>query len=468
MSLNTKAVEGVRWTAISSGVIALVQLLLVVILARLLEKDEFGLYATVTVVLGLARFFVEAGLGAAGIHKQDISKRQLGTAYVINIVQGWGVFGVVFLSAGSIASFYGEEKLILLVQVSSLLFLIQPLGRQYAALLQKDLRFDSLAKFDIVAAILGLCIATSTAYLNFGAFSFVLGQIGASVLRTICLLICGVKVYGFNCAFSRREASFFFRFGAFQIGENVVNYLNGQLDVILIGKVLGQEELGMFYAAKQLVVQPLRLVNPIITKVALPFFAKLQGDAQTMKQTYLKLIHLLAFILLGVYATMASFAPEIVQIVLGPKWTKADSLVSILAFYAIQRGIGSPIGSLILAKGRVDIGFYWNLALLIYMPMMIFLGSLWGLEGIAWSLVIAFLILQLPGWYFVTFKLTGASLSEYYGRILKMLFQAAFCFIGTCFFDEIFIRLFVGLIGGLLFCALNFKMIEIMRTLKPT
>ena len=88
-----------------------------------------------------------------------------------------------------------------------------------------------------------------------------------------------------------------------------------------------------------------------------------------------------------------------------------------------MRSTVNPIGSLLLARGRADLGFWWNFGLFFFTSATIYLYSLWGLEGIAWGLVANMVILQLPGYYILVKPLCGAGLREYFWQILKpMLF----------------------------------------------
>ena len=79
----------------------------------------------------------------------------------------------------------------------------------------------------------------------------------------------------------------------------------------------------------------------------------------------------------------------------------------------IFRVIGNPIGSLLIATGRTDLDFYWNIFTLIVLPIAILFGAQFSIEYVALCITGAMLILLVPSWYFMIFKLTGASLKEY-------------------------------------------------------
>ncbi|MCB0640985.1 MAG: oligosaccharide flippase family protein, partial [Phaeodactylibacter sp.] len=147
--LKTRAVQGVRWTSLGSGLSVLFQLLQMILLARLLSPDIFGLMAMVLVVIRICNPIVDAGLHQAVIYKQDLGRRDLSTLYWINILLGILVFLLINSLRGPVAYFFQEPELPRYIFWTSLVFLIAPWGQQFQGLLSRDLHFDKLAIFQI-------------------------------------------------------------------------------------------------------------------------------------------------------------------------------------------------------------------------------------------------------------------------------------------------------------------------------
>ena len=84
MNIKQKAISGIKWTTISTLSLAVTELLKISILARYLDKEDFGLMALVTFVLGFTNLFVDMGLTSAILHKQDISKNEYASLYWLN------------------------------------------------------------------------------------------------------------------------------------------------------------------------------------------------------------------------------------------------------------------------------------------------------------------------------------------------------------------------------------------------
>ncbi len=209
------------------------------------------------------------------------------------------------------------------------------------------------------------------------------------------------------------------------MGEKTVNYFNSQFDTLLIGKLLGMEALGVYNIAKTLAFKPYQIINPIVTKVAFPVLAKMQDEIEKLKRAYLQILRLLAYANAPVYAAMIIFAKPLIILFFGEAWTDSIPFLRILAITALCNSIGNPVGALLLARGRADWGFYWNLGMLLFMPLCIWIGSSWGLEGVAWGLTLFKVAVMLPAWGLFVYPLCKAKFLEYFGSIGKPILLAA-------------------------------------------
>ncbi|WP_019026676.1 MOP flippase family protein [Colwellia piezophila] len=421
MSLKQKALNGVKWTSFSSISIAILQLAQVSILARYLAPSDFGLMAIVTVVIGFSALFMDMGISSAIIHKQDISHKQLSSLYWLNIFAGTVLFFIVYFSASMISQYYNEIQIIPLIQLLALTFFISAIGNQYRILNQKKLLFNRLAKVEIIAALISFVVAVLCAINDYGVYSLVYATLVNVSISNLIFMLQGLREHKPSLIYKHSEIKSLISFGLFQMGERSINYFNSQFDVILIGKLLGTEALGIYSIAKTLVMKPAEIINPIITKVTFPIMSTVQNDTKQLKNIYLKTINYLCSVNFPIYIAMAILAEPLVIVLFGDKWSEAILIMQILSFYFMFRSIGNPVGSLQLAKGRADLGFYWNLGLFSFIPLVIYLGSFYGLVGVATSLLSLQVFLNFPNWYFMVKPLCGAGFKEYFNEIITPL-----------------------------------------------
>jgi O-antigen/teichoic acid export membrane protein len=422
LSLKKKAISGVKWTSLSTIISALLQVVQVAILARFLSASDFGLMAIVMVVIGFAQAFLDMGISNAIIHKREVSHRQLSTLYWLNILSGFLLYIIIYFLAPFIASFYHEGRLEDMIKLIGIIFLITPFGQQFFILLEKELKFNLLAKITILNKIISLLVTSYLAYLGFGVYALVYGAIISAAFTTSQYIMIGSKEHRPSVSFHIHEIGDFLQFGLYQMGERTINYFNSQFDTILIGKLLGVESLGIYTIAKELIMKPASIINPILTRVAFPTMSKIQDDVPRLKDVYLKMINFIASINFPIYVAIIILAPELINLLFGEKWMDAVPLVQLLSIFGAIRSTGNPIGSLLLARGRADLGFWWNFGLFFFLPLSILFYSQWGLMGIAWGLVANIVLLQLPGYYILVKPLSGATLGEYFWQIIRALF----------------------------------------------
>lgn len=425
MRLKQQALSGVKWTSLSTVSVTILHLFKSVIIAHFLAPDDFGLMGMTMVVVGFAQAYTDFGISAAIIHRQDITKEQLSSLYWLNVIAGLLVFVLAWLSIPLVVMFFKEPRLSPLLQVVSFVFIIAALGKQFEVLLQKELLFNILARQEIIAALSSFFVTITCAISGFGVWSLLWGLITEISCKTLLLIRIGLSTFRPSFHFRPSDLKGFIGFGLFQTGERTVNFLSERLDQILIGNLLGAKALGFYYFAFRLVLQPISRINPVITKVAFPVFSKVQHDNERLRKGYIKVINFLTTINAPLLIGLAAVAPIAVPFIFGTKWAESVILIQVLSFVALLRSTGNPIGSLQLAKGHADLGFKWNVFLLIVTIPTLYAGGILGKGlGVAISLLLLQIVLQIPGYFYMIRPLIGKCAKEYTIAILKPIAMA--------------------------------------------
>lgn len=424
MNIKSQVISGVKWTTVSTVMLAVSALLKISVLARFLDPSDFGLMALVTFVLGFMDLFMDMGLTSAILHKQHISNKEYASLYWLNIGFSFLLFALIaFLLTPLIATFYSDPELLKLIPLAGIAIIFSAIGRQYKTILQKNLVFKKIAIVDISAAIIALVIAVLLAIKGFGVYALIYSALVQYGIGNFVYFIIGNKKQRIIAHFNYGETKPFLKIGIYQVGGQVVNYFNRDLDILLIGKFFGSELLGGYSLAKQLVFRPAQILNPIFTRVASPILAKFQNDVNTLKQHYLKLVNVIVSVNIPIYIVIIVLAPTIVTVLYGQGFQEIIILVRVLSIYMIFRAIGNPAGSLVIATGRTDLEFYWNLLTLIIMPISVIIGSQFSLVAVTYSITITMILLVVPNWYFLVYKLTKATLKEYLRTLIPNLYK---------------------------------------------
>jgi O-antigen/teichoic acid export membrane protein len=188
--------------------------------------------------------------------------------------------------------------------------------------------------------------------------------------------------------------------------------------------LLGAGGLGRYSVVAQLAQRPVQTINPIVTRVAFPVFAELQSDSSRLRKGYLEVIAALSVVQAPAYLGLLVTAERLIPILLGKGWDDTVVTFQILCLLGFLRGLGNPIGSLLLAKGKADWGFYQNLAAVVLYGLAAAVGTRWGIEGVALALLTANLCVFFPLGFFVRRWLVGMGMREYVAAFLPALLTA--------------------------------------------
>jgi O-antigen/teichoic acid export membrane protein len=384
-TLKERAVYGVKWSAASTFTITLLKYIKLALLARLLIPEDFGLLAMLLVVVGLGQIFSDMGISLAIIWKQDATKEELSSLYWFNIFTGIVISCAVFFASPLVAGFYHEPRLKSLVMLMSSVFLISSVGIPFQMILQKELLFKRLSESEIAATAIGTIATVVLAFLGIGVYALVWGQIIDTTARAIILTLAGWRSWHPSLRLKAKELKPFIRFGVFNLGERLLNFLYTNVDYIIIGKFLGGEMLGIYTLSYQLVIEPFSRINPILTRVAFPVFSRKQGDDAALNRGYCELSAMVAFLTFPILVFTFSTSPLFVPLILGSKWIPAVSIIRILVILGAIRAMINPLGSVLYAKGRTDLAFYWNLIAVTGNTLVFWYMVRYGLYAIAWS-----------------------------------------------------------------------------------
>lgn len=417
MTLRRQAFSGIRWTTASSLIRAALQLLQIAILARLLDSADFGLMALVVAITAFMQIFSDMGVSSAIIHHQEISHRQLSSLYWLNVMSALGLAVILVLASPLIGGFYGDDRLITLIWISGAALVVVALGQQIRIVAEKKLQFVALARIEVSAAVLSLVAAVIIALLGGGVFALVGGVLANAIAMTILLWVFLAHGWRPLWCFNLQEIRHFLGFGAYMIGNNLATTFNSQVDILLGGRLLGAQAIGLYSLPRDFCLRLASVFNPIAIRVGIPVMSKAQNDIPLMRSVYLKMMRMTASVNFPLYLVLFAFAPEVSHIMFGPKWDDAIPLMRIFALWGLFRSIGNPVGILLIARGRADLSFKWNFGLLFLYPPIVWLGSLYGTTGLSLSMLLAGLVLLPANWYWLVRVLTGARFGEYLMQI---------------------------------------------------
>jgi len=426
-SLKNSALNGMKWTTISTGVVTLSQFLQFALLAKILDPAAIGIMSMIMVVLNFAQMYVDMGISNAIIQKKDVSENQLSSLYWFNWLLGIAVFVIVLLVNPLIVMYYQENGLAVPLYWASLIFLITPLGQQYKVILRKSLKFKVVAVIEAAASVVGLFATLLLALIGYEVLAIIWGYLLSALFRSIAFTIVGRKISIPSRHYKFEEVKSLLGFGLYQLGERTVFFLNANLDTLLIGKFLGAHALGVYMLAVNLVIVPILKINPMITNVMFPIFSKMQDEDERLKKGYFKVLQTISLINFPILAGIFLTGPNLIPIIFGHQWTESIAIVQLLVVIGIMRVIGNPIGSLLMAKGRVDLGFKWHVMMLVTIIPALSLGAYYGgILGLCYGYMFYQAIYLITNYTYLIRRVLGPSLASFIGSFGPALLYSSF------------------------------------------
>src|SRR6516162_1632203 len=161
--LKAKTIRGGVARLFSHGTNLLLRVGSLMVLARLVDPQDFGLVGMVTAFTGVLTLFRDFGLSSAAVQRTTVTEEQSSMLFWVNISLGVLLWLVTLAMAPAIAAFYHEPKLFALTAVLAAGFLFNAAGVQHTALLQRQMRFTALSVISVISLAVGSAIAVGGA-----------------------------------------------------------------------------------------------------------------------------------------------------------------------------------------------------------------------------------------------------------------------------------------------------------------
>lgn len=400
------------WMFAGGGTEAVLKIVVLLILARLLMPEDFGLVGAALTVVSLAEVMGRIGVAPSIVQVKTLTRDHVATGVVATLVTGVLMAAIVYAIADPVARVYRMPELTPFIEVLALLFIIKGAGLVSEALMQRAMRFREIAVIRVATYVFGsAAVSITLAVLGFGPWALVLGLMAQQALNTVVYLFLARG----GLAFGFRWSSFttMFRFGFGVTLTQIGNYLSQNADFFVVGRWLGAEALGFYTRAYALLKQPAQLVGRMGDQVLFPALATIQDDRGRLQRALNRALSLVAMTQIPLTALLVVMGPEIIVSLLGPQWAPAVLPFQILIGVLFFRTAYQFVGAILRASGRVYVAALWQWSYAGAVVAGAFLGQPFGLWGVSVGVSCAVVFCHLFGLWLVNRLIgvgSGASL----------------------------------------------------------
>ncbi|MDF2943023.1 MAG: polysaccharide biosynthesis protein [Herbinix sp.] len=332
------------------------QLIISAILARILTPQEYG---TVAVIIVFTTFFTtlaNVGFGTAVIQNKTLTKDDIDNIYTYTVYIALCI-GIIFCAFSfPISVLYNNPIYIKLGPLLAIAVLFNVLNMIPNSLLMRDKNFIAVA------------VRTVIVYVSVGILTIILAILGYNYYALVIqAVLTAVLTFFWNYATTRpkfkkkpsiQSIRIIWSYSMYKFAENTISYLSNNLDNMLVGRYLGEAQLGYYNTAYNLTNYPISNLSGVITPILHPILADHQDDKAYLFEKYLYIHNVLG--LLGAYAAVLCYyaSYEIIYIIYGPSWASSVNCFKLLSFIVFTKMINSCTSAIFQSLGETKVLFY--------------------------------------------------------------------------------------------------------------
>ena len=356
-----------------------------VILARLLLPEDFGLLVTVQIFTGIAGLIAGGGMGQALVRNKDADQHDFNVVFTMQFVICVLIFAFFFFIAPYFARWYDEPIYEALLRVTAINFLLRPLVGNHSIWLHRNMRFKVRAIIGVISGLLTSITSVYMAWNGMGVWSLAFAGLFGSFVNWY--LLSKQTPLRLAFAFDTKTANRLGGTGIKFASLDIVEYLRGQVNNFVIGRLANPAAVGLFNKADSLARLPFSTISASVYQPIFRALSAEQDNLDRSKYLFLRTVTLLLIYTLPAYIILSWLAEPLITFVYGPKWTDAAAPMSVLAWALAFSSFANPAGALLAAQNRLSQELWVQIISLLLNGVACIIGMRWGLTGAAWGVL---------------------------------------------------------------------------------
>jgi teichuronic acid exporter len=392
-SFKTKVLKGFFWLSIGMFVGQFISWISTIIVIRLLLPKDYGLMAMASSVIALLMTFSELGISASIIQAERITEKEIRQIYGFIIASSLVVFITCHLAAPLAALFYREHDLVPIIRVMNINFLLIALYLVPQSLFIREMNFKSKSAIDVSAQIGSALVTLGLAWAGMGVWALVIGALALNLIKAVVFNVA--RAERFNPIFNFSGSENFISYGVTLTGSRLLYSLYNQADLIIVGRFLGQNAMGIYAVALHLASIPAEKVLPLINQISFTSYSRIQDDRERIRRNLLRTTRLIAFSGFPIFWGMAAVAPEGIPLILGPKWGNTVMPFQLLCIMLPLKALSPILASTLNAIGQAKVSLINTAIATIVLVVAFLIGVKNGIMGVCLAWVIVYPVVFL-------------------------------------------------------------------------
>lgn len=393
-------------------------LIVSMVLARLLAPEDFGLMALAGVFIAFSEMVASVGMTSAIVQNPKLDEKRINVGQTLAFSLGTFLLVTFWLLAEPTGELFDNERLAPLVPWLAVAVWFSIAGSVSRGLLMREMNFKQLMVIDFFAYGIGYAlVAVSMAVMGYGIWSLIIGTLCASVITSIWLFIAAP--FHFKPSFSKEEVKEIFVFSAGVGLINIAGFLSMKVSDVMIGKYLGERNLGLYSRAAHTADIPFMKIALTISSVMFSAYSSIQDDLERLNEQYLKAIRLVSATSIPVLAGLAINAEYVILGMYGDQWGDAVILFQIACVGGVFNNVLHLGGAVVQATNNVykEVWLQYASFVFLFVGLWIAAELEWGLEAMVWvcTATSVFLYLLMAN---LVHRILGSSWIDYFAAQL--------------------------------------------------
>jgi len=458
------------WLSLQEAFVFGVNYGLLILLAKLLSPESFGIVALLNLYTGFFAIVSGLGIGKLIIKERIVSTTKLNALFVGNLLFSVVIFSISLIALPLYIRLYFSEIVdYFLLGILSLLSIFTSSFYTFiSSVYIRDKKFTKMAKLIIVSYIISFTLTMVFVYFYRTTLSLLIKQIIVNSIPVIVLFAySGLKI---RWVFSKKIIHHFFSFSKYITLNNLFNYFVRNVDYFILGKFFGKDIVGQYSIAYKVLVTPVKMIVRQIDKISFPSLAEKSNDLIAFKKYYLANIKLIIQTIFPVVIAIILFSDIIVDLFFDSRYDKLATLISILSIAALFQSVSSLVGNLFIIGNQTKKMFQLTIFMLLLLIIFLLVGaSTNNIYYFAWSYVCAYIFTNFPLVNYFALKpfkipIFGILKIMLMPILVSLLFLISIYFLDYFFSINLYLK--IGLIiicVGIIYLLINKKIRKILN-----
>lgn len=410
-------IKGLWSLSFRSLIINIAQICSVLVLAKYLTSEDYGIFGVINSVLGTILFYTDIGIGTTLTQKEsEPTKEELQAYFGIRLALSLSLTLLFFICFPLIANYYSLSQEVSNLKYFGIILILDVLPSMNMINLNFQMSYNNVAKVTLISALISYVVQILCAIAGFAFYSFFIAIIVRSLITLIGLLYYDRRFYLPTLNFSQFKNQYKYSF-AHQL-NSIIPVTKSAITPFFMKMFMGISEIGSIFWITSLVSIP-KIVAYNFNQVLYPSIAKLLGSRQESIAFIDKSLGYLLLILTFLFGLGSTIGEDLIHLFFDKKWHQyaflnymaAQSVYShCLAFIFL-----SLISSVKLPALRTKIEtFFFPFELILLVVLMNFFGSV----GFFGGQTLSNMAIVLISIYLVKHYLSRKILTQLLGSII--------------------------------------------------